>query len=197
MIEALKTHLGWQAARRLVAARARRLPAEAHLVQRILVVLPTDEAALRAAWRMVEALGAPVVPVVVGDAVAFVPDAFAGAVVRVGRDVLDWRGLPTAAVRARLWAPGLDVAIALGDPSALAGAVLVGASPAGFRVGIDAPETAGWYDLALGAATADPPGELLARLGQIRPSLVPLRRAALPRVAPKVSEREPGARSGV
>lgn len=197
MTGALRTRLAWGAAGRLVAARPSRPPVEAHLVRRILVVLPTEEAALRAAWRVVEAFAAPVVPVVVGEAVAFVPDAYAGAVVRVGPDVLDWRGLPARALRDRLWAPGLDVAIGLGDPSDLAGAVLVGASPAAFRVGIDAPETAGWYDLALGAATADPPGELLARLGQIRPPRVSLGPPRAPRPPPRAPGREPGARSGV
>jgi hypothetical protein len=173
--DAVRHGLGWHAARRLVAARAPRPPVAAEDVRRVLVVLPAEETALRAAWRFVVALAAPVVPVVAGEALAFVPDAFAGAVVRLGRDALDWRGVPNRATRERLWAPGLDVAVTLGPPDELAGAVLVGASPAGLRVGVDAVETAGFYDLALGASTAGPAGELLARLGQIRPSLVPLR----------------------
>lgn len=53
--------------------------------------------------------------------------------------------------------------------------VLVGASPAARRLGIGAPHAAGFYDLAVGADTRDLAAELLARLRQITPPVVPLR----------------------
>ncbi|HEX8385236.1 MAG TPA: hypothetical protein VF576_03575 [Rubricoccaceae bacterium] len=178
MTEAFRRRAGWDAARRLVAARAAREPAVASAVRRALVVLPAEEGALRAAWRFVAGLAVPVIPVIAGESLAFVPDAYAGLVVRLGRDALDWRGLPKRSLRGWLWTPDLDVAVMLGPPDDLAGAVLVGAAPVGLRLGVDNPDTPGFYDLALGAGTSDPPGELLARLAQIRPPLVPLRTGA-------------------
>ena len=173
MTEAARLWLGWRAVRRLVAVRAPRPAAAAADVRDVLVVLPTDETVLRAVWRLVDAIAARVVLVSAGDAVAFVPDAHAGAVVRT--DALDWRGVPRPALRARLWTPGLDVAIDLSTPGSLVGAALVGGAPAGLRIGVAAPETAACYDLALGADTRDFAGALLDRLRQIRPPLVPLR----------------------
>ena len=172
MTEAIRLWLGWRAVRRLVAARARRPVVAASAVRDVLVVLPEGAAALRAAWHFVAGLDARVVLVASGDCVAVVPDAHAGAVVRAD---LDWRGVPRAALRALVWTPGLDVAIDLGPPGALVGAALVGGAPAALRIGVADPATAGCYDLALGAGTADVPAHLLARLAQIRPALVPLR----------------------
>lgn len=170
--DALRARIGWHAARRLVAARPARARVAADRVRRVLVVLPPDADALRAAWAFVEAVGVPVVLAVPSDSVAFVPDAFAGAVVRVGPRETDWRGLPRRAVLARLWPADLDVAVSLA-PASLVAAVLVGACPVGLRVGVDAGGVAGFFDLALGAETADIPQALLGRLAQIRPPVVP------------------------
>lgn len=180
MTDALRRRLGWWAARRVVASRSPRRPAAAVSVRRVLVVLPPGVAALRSAWTLVEAIAAPVVPIVSGDAVAFVPDAFAGAVVRIGRDGLNGLGVPGRTVRDRLWTSDLDVAVTLAPPDDLVAAVLVGGAPVGLRIGLDAPDTVGFYDLALGAGTTDPAGCLLVRLGQIRPALVPLYSADAP-----------------
>lgn len=176
--DALRTRIGWHAARRLVAARPVRARVAADRVRRVLVVLPPDADALRAAWAFVEALRAPVLLAVPSDSVAFVPDAFAGSVVRVGPHETDWRGLPRKAVLARLWPSDLDVAVSLAPPTSLVAAVLVGAGPVGLRVGVDTGAAAGgaapFYDLALGAETADISRALLGRLAQIRPPVVPL-----------------------
>ena len=183
--DALRARIGWHAARRLVAARPAQARVPADRVRRVLVVLPPEEHALRAAWAFVEALGAPVVLAVPSDSVAFVPDAFAGAVVRVGPRETDWRGLPRRAVLVRLWPADLDVAVSLA-PASLAAAVLVGAAPAGLRVGVDTGSAGGFYDLALGADTADVAQALLARLAQIRPSVVPLAVRGLSRAVVRV-----------
>lgn len=174
-VEALRTRLGWRAARRLVAARSPREPAAAARVRRILVVLPSDPQALRRSWALVSALDAPLVLAVVGDGSPKVPDAHAGDVLAVGPDETDWRGLPRASVRSRLWPADLDVAITLAPPDSLRASVLVGASPAALRVGTDSEATAGFFDLALGAGTPRPAEALWERLSQISPAVVPLR----------------------
>ena len=156
-VEALRARLGWRAARRLVASR------RASAGARVLIVLPAGVSV----QRLVAAIDAPVALAVVGEG-----EAPPGAV-RLDSDALNWRGVPTAATRARLWTPDLGAAVSLA-PDSLAAAVLVGAAPVGLRIGIDAPETVGFYDLALGAATADPAEALLARLRQITPPLVRL-----------------------
>lgn len=169
---ALQLRLGWRAARLLVAARRPRPPARGADVRRTLVVLPSDAAGLPAAWALIKALGAPVVPVSTGNFVASVPDAFAGTVVRLGDP--DWRGLPRRDVLARLWAD-LDVAISLEAPASLAAAVVVGAAPAGLRVGADAPGLEGVFDLAVAVEDLRPgavPEAIRERLAQIRPPLV-------------------------
>ncbi len=177
-VEALRTRLGWRAARRLVAARTRRAPVAAERVRRILVVLPGEPDALRASWAFVEALGAPLVLAVSGAALARVPDAYAGNVLRVGPDETTWRGVPRSDVRARLWPSDLDVAVTLAPSDDLIASVLVGAAPAGLRVGTDTPETgsvlpADFFDLVL--RSERPAEALLARLRQITPAVVPLK----------------------
>ena len=180
MTERLRLWLGWRAARRLAAAR-RPPAARPAPVRRALVLLPAEPAALRAAWRFVEALAVPVVPVVVGTALASVPDAFAGTVERLGPAALAWTGVPRRSVLDRLWRE-VDVVVALVPLDTPAVFAAVAACPAALRVGVDGPDSEGALDLAVGgceSGRADVAERLLALLHAVRPPVVPLR--AVPR----------------
>lgn len=178
MTERLRLWLGWRAAHRLAAAR-RPSAARPDPVRRALVLLPPEPAALRAGWRFVEALAVPVRTVVVGQALASVPDAFAGTVERLGPDALAWTGVPRPSVLARLWRE-VDVVVALVPLDTPAVFAAVAACPAALRVGVDGSDSEGALDLALGAGVpgrADVAERMIALLRAVRPPVVPLRDA--------------------
>ena len=178
MIERARRQFARRDLRAAVAARAPRPLAP--LDQRtLLLVLPDDEAGQRAAWDLVGGLGLPdrhVIPALVGERVAYVPDRFAGAVRVVGPDERDWRRLPNAAARQSLWTQRPDVALNLADPGDLGAALLVGASPAGLRVGRHRPDREPLYDLMIqGAGSAAEAADVLGRLlRQLDPPVLPL-----------------------
>jgi hypothetical protein len=152
VLDAFRSRLGYRAALAAVRRRTPVVGPGALLSRRVLVLLPPQEDDLRAAWRFVQALDEPaahLVPALTSGRVPYVPDAFAGHAVAVGEEGLDWRGLPTRAVRERLWTPPPQVALDLNPAFDLAAAYLVGASPAGFRAGLYGAEREPFYDLLL------------------------------------------------
>ncbi|HEX9950786.1 MAG TPA: hypothetical protein VGB53_03385 [Rubricoccaceae bacterium] len=174
MTERLRLWIGWRAAHRLVA---RRIPAaRPDQIRRVLVLLPSEPAALRAAWHVVDQLAVPVVPVVVGTALASVPDRFAGTVTRLGPDAHTWTGAPRLNVLEGLWRD-VDVVVALVPLDTPAVFAAVAACPASLRVGVDGPDSEGALDLAVGASPrgrADVAERMLALLRAVRPPVVPL-----------------------
>ena len=158
------------AVRRVVSARTPSL----------LVALAPDEDQQRAAWAFLGDLDlAPknVRAVVMGDRVAYAPDAFAGHVQTLGESTQDWRRLPRRAAVAAIWNPSPGVALHLADSGDLSAAYLVGASPASVRVGPHTPADEPFYDLMV-ADDGDVASRIVALrrvLAQITPSVLPLR----------------------
>ena len=152
MLDAFRSRLGYRAALAAVRSRTPASGPGGLLSRRVLVLLPPEEEDLRAAWRFVQSLDEPpahLVPALTTGRVAYVPDAFAGHVFSAGEKGLDWRGLPTPAVREALWTPPPYVALDLNPAFDLAASYLVGASPARFRVGLYSEEREPFYDLMI------------------------------------------------
>lgn len=179
MIERARQALARRVARAALAARRPR-PLPALRDRRVLLVLPDDEPGQRAAWRLLDSLDVPrdrIRPVLLGEHVAYVPDAYAGAIRVIGPADRDWRRLPRAAVRAEIWAHEPDVALSLAEPDDLGAALLVGASPAAVRVGRHRADREAFYDLMVGGEP-DAAGatEALGRLlRQLDPPVLPTR----------------------
>lgn len=179
MIESVRQGFARRAVRSALAARQPR-PLPALSERRVLVVLPDDAAGQRAAWDLLARLDVPahrVRPVLLGSLQTDPPGPFALDVQILGDDDRDWRRLPTAAVRARLWAPPPDVALNLADPADLGAALLAGASPAAVRIGRHHPDREALYDLMIqgepdAASAAVALGRLLDRLD---PPVLPAR----------------------
>ena len=180
MIDAVRSALAWRAVRDAVSRRSP-IALEAEPRSRsLLLVLPTDEDGQRAAWDLVRAVdleASRVQPVGLGSTGVAVPDAFAGRVEVVGDEALDWRRLPKASWRDRLWASRPEVAVNLAEPDLLAAAILVGAAPAAVRIGRHDPAREPCYDLMVqgppsAAAAAGALGRLLRLLD---PPVLPIR----------------------
>lgn len=138
-----------------------------------LVVLPETREDAEAAWSALESLGLGperIVPVAL-DAVAYVPDRYAGRILIAPRAGL--LRLPAPDSRATAWAAPPDVAINLLDPRDPAGALLVGGSPAALRVGYADRRAESFYDLLVGAPgeSSPDPGTVARALAQLRPPL--------------------------
>ncbi|MEO0560401.1 MAG: hypothetical protein AAF170_19715 [Bacteroidota bacterium] len=178
MFEAFRERMGRRALHAAVRSRtARTLPANP-ASRSVLVLLPDDEAGLRATWPFVETLDLPLsnlTCVVVSERVAYAPDRFAGSVQRIAPGDLDWRGLPRAEALAPLQGTA-DVAINLSDPDGLAAAFLVGTSSAAIRIGQHSDTAEPFYDLMLaGTESASELVEALRRaLARIAPSILPI-----------------------
>jgi len=122
--------------------------------RRVLVVLPPGEEAMRSAWRFLRRLTIGrdhLTPVVLAEGVAYVPDAWVGAVIAIGEKERDWRGLPRPAVAQALWGQRPAVALSLVPAFELGAAYLVGASPAALRIGFHTPEAEPFFDLLFAA----------------------------------------------
>lgn len=180
MIEALRLRAAHRDLRAALAARQPRpLPPDPRQ-RTALVLLPTEDRALRETWALIDRLDLPdrlLIPVHVGDQIGYAPDRFAGAVRGIGSDEHDWRRLPSRSARSSIWTQRPDLALNLAAPSDLGAALLAGASPAAVRIGIHDPEREACYDLMVGpeadpAATVATVERLLRRLD---PPLVPFR----------------------
>lgn len=178
MLDALRESRAVSAARR--AARERTpLPMEPRVRERrVFVVLPratdANDAAQRAAWSFLSSLdlaASRIVPLVFGRDVG-TPDAFAGAVLHVSEQDLDWRRLPKRVVAEAVWTRRPDVAIDLSDRFSPAAAYLVGGAPAAIRIGTDpSPDAALFYDLVVTGG----PAALLRALATLDPPILPVR----------------------
>jgi hypothetical protein len=118
------------------------------------------------AWRFVLSLDEPrgrLIPVIAAARVAYVPDAFAGAVRTVGEKGRNRLGLPRRAVAEALWGGRVDVALDLNPTFDLVAAYLVGASPARFRAGLHSAEGEPFFDLMIA-----PTGGYAAALDALR-----------------------------
>lgn len=126
--------------------------------RRLLLVLPGNEEAAVSAWRFVESLGvdpARVYPIVPSGEIAYAPVAYIGRVQALGKKDQNRLGLPKKAILKAAWAFRPDVAMDLSPTFTFTSAMLVGASPAAFRIGLagaaeqaDAAEP--FYDLLVG-----------------------------------------------
>ncbi len=180
MLDALKARLARRRALTLAARRAVRPWAEDPAERRALVVLPTAEAEAKEAWRFLDALGLPpaqILPVVTSSLVAYTPTAFIGRVKRLDEKSLGLLGLPKRSVAEALWAQTPDLAFCLTPRFDLPAAMLVGASPAAFRVGLaglDDGDAGAFFDLmvAPGGSLASALDALREALGKIEPPVV-------------------------
>lgn len=173
----------FEAARRRFA-RTAALDAVAHRQvgrgSSLLVALAPDEDQQRAAWAFLSDLNLPpssIHAVVMGDRVAYAPDAFAGHVQTLGETVQDWRRLPRRTALEPIWAQAPSVALHLADSGDLSAAYLVGASPASVRIGPHEPEDEAFYDLMV-VDRGDVASRIVAlrrMLAQITPPVLPLR----------------------
>ena len=183
MIDRIRQSLARRAALAAVAARHPRQIATRPEARTLLLVLPADDAGQRAAWALVDRTGLPpkqVVPIVVGDRIAYAPDRFAGHVEVIGDADLDWRRLPRRALAERVWAQSPDVALNLADVGDLATAVLVGASPAAVRIGRHDPDAETFYDLMISGDDGDPAAAVGRLLARLTPPILPLAPRAHP-----------------
>jgi hypothetical protein len=150
MFENLKNHLAWRRALKLVRNRPVRPWHPDPSLRRVLLVLPAAEVDARPAWRFVNRLGLKpefTLPVVPTGEIAYAPVEYLGRVVSLHASDLGRTGLPKKAFRQRVWEFDPDIALALTTPVNLPAAVLVGASPAAFRVGFSAPDIDPFFDL--------------------------------------------------
>lgn len=146
----------------------------------LLVALTSDEAQQRTAWGLLNDLDLPpseISVVVMGDRVAYAPDAFAGHVKTLGESEQDWRGLPKRSEVEALWARTPDVALHLSDRDDLGAAYLVGASPASVRIGPYDLDNEPFYDLMVfdDGDVASRVAALRHVLSQVTPPVLPLR----------------------
>jgi hypothetical protein len=152
MLDVLKARLARRSALKQVRGRTAQPWTEDPAARRVLVVLPTGEEA-REAWRFVKALGLPprqITPVVVAiGEVTYVPAAYISYVVRMEGDDLNLVGLPKRDFARSVWEAAPDVAFSLAPTFDLASALLVGASPASFRVGLYDREAEPFFDLMI------------------------------------------------
>lgn len=152
MIRSLKHHLGYRSALRAVRKRSVKTWSVSARDRKVLVLLPDGEEALRTAWGFVRSLSvltSHVIPVSLSDGVAYTPDAYAGAVFKVGEKLHDWRGIPKRIITEAIWTQRPDVALDLTDSFELGAAYLVGASSAAFRIGFYSDEGEPFYDFMI------------------------------------------------
>ena len=179
MIARARDALAQRAARTALAAR-RPSPLSPLGERRLLAVVPGDRETLAAVQDLLDGLALRpdrVDLVHFGEHVADAPDALLGRIREFGPDALDWRRLPTAAVRRQVWEPAPDVALSLVEPGDLAAALLVGASPAAVRIGRHDDDREAFFDLLIGGETdAASAAKALGRLlRQLDPPVLPLR----------------------
>ena len=151
---------------------------------RILVVLPTELEALKAAWRfMAEVDVSPqrITPVSRSGTIVYAPADYVGKVELLEQKKdFDRRGLIKEKRVEALWKTAQpDIAICLTSAFDLASAHLVGASPAAVRVGIDDAEGRSdeFYDLAVRTSTeyGSTVAALTRYLRKIDPPIVPMK----------------------
>ena len=179
MFEGLKATWARRQALKAVRQRTvrpwRRDPAS----RRVLFVLPVDEASAKAAWRFIERFELhpkQVIPVVPSGEVTYAPFQFIGRVHSLRSKDVNRVGLPSKAFSAKLWAEEPDVAFCLTPAFDVAAALLVGASPATFRVGFFSEEAEPFYDLMVSRqgdeAFASALDTLLKALRRIEPPVL-------------------------
>jgi len=179
MFDAVKDKLARRSALKQVQRRTARPWTVEPAQRRLLVVLPTGEEA-REAWRFVKSLDLParqVVPIVLsGEVMTHVPAEYISYVVRLEESDTNLLGLPKQEVAQRLWSENPDVALSLTSGFDTASALLVGASPAPFRIGFYAAAADPFFDLmvAPGPSPASTYAALLQALRRISPPVLAL-----------------------
>lgn len=157
MFDAAKAKLARRSALKQVERRTARPWTEDPAARRVLVVLPTGEEA-REAWRFVKSLGLTtrhLIPVVLaGEVTTYVPAEFISRVIRLEADDTNLIGLPKQDFTQRVWTENPDVAICLASSFDIASAVLIGASPAPFRVGFYDDEADPFFDLMVAPSSS-------------------------------------------
>jgi hypothetical protein len=151
---------------------------------RILVVLPTELEALKAAWRFMAEVDVPpqrITPVSRSGTIVYAPADYVGKVELLEQKKdFDRRGLIKEKRIEQLWKTAQpDIAICLTSEFDLAAAHLIGASPAAVRLGIDDAEGRSdeFYDLAIRTSTGyDSTVASLTRiLRKIDPPIIPMK----------------------
>ena len=151
---------------------------------RILVVLPSELEALKAAWRFMSQVDVPparITPVSRSGTIVYAPADYVGKVELLEQKKdFDRRGLIKQKRIEQLWKTAQpDIALCLTSEFDLAAAHLVGASPAVVRVGIDDQEGRSdeFYDLAVRTSTAYEAtiDALEGYLRKIEPPIIPMK----------------------
>lgn len=156
MIETLRENLAWRRARKLLARRGARQWRANPADRRVLILLPSEERLARPAWEFIESLNlnpAHTLPIAPHVEVAFAPARLVRRVKPMGPDHVGRLGLPKKAFLREVWSFEPDVALCLASPFELGGAVLIGASPAAFRVGFFDERAEEFFDLMVGVSS--------------------------------------------
>jgi hypothetical protein len=183
MFDAVKAKLAWRGALKQVQRRDVHPWTKGPAERRVLVVLPTGEEA-REAWRFVKSLGLAgrrVIPIVLaGEVTTYVPAEYISHVIRLEDDDTNLVGLPKREFTQRVWKEQPDVALCLAPTFDIASAVLVGASPAPFRVGFYEDEADPFFDLMVtpSASSTSSYAALREALRRISPPVLALDPAA-------------------
>ena len=151
---------------------------------RVLVVLPSELEALKAAWRFMAQVDVPpsrITPVSRSGTIVYAPADYVGKVELLEQKKdFDRRGLIKQKRIEQLWKTAQpDISICLTSEFDLAAAHLIGASPAAIRVGIDDQEGRSdeFYDLAVRTSTeyGSTIEALIRYLRKIEPPIVPMK----------------------
>ena len=178
MLDAAKNVLARREALRAIRRRKPEPWEENPAKRRVLVVLPTAQDDAKAAWRFVQSLGVShklVTPVVPDTAVTYVPVEYIGRVHRLEGKHIGLLGVPRQEFVKKVWESGPDVAFCLHPEPDIASLYLVGASPAGLRVGLHSARDETFFDLMVEGKQdlADSLAMMYEALGRLKPSVFP------------------------
>lgn len=152
MFDAVKARLARRSALKQVRRRTVHPWTTDAAHRRVLVVVQTGDEAAHEAWRFVSKLGIPpkrIIPVVLSGQVTHVPAEYITRLIRMDEENRNFIGLPKKDFAQRVWDEAPEVAFALTPAFDIAAAVLVGASPAPFRVGLHSEDAEPFFDLLL------------------------------------------------
>jgi hypothetical protein len=177
MIETIRENLARRRALKRVSKRKSRVWQADPSARRLLLVLPADERMAKSAWKFVASLGVDpdrTLPVVPTGEIAYAPVEYIGRVRSLNKADIGRLGLPRRQFLKDVWSFDPDVAISLAAADDLAAALIAGASPAAFRIGMHRDNMEAFFDLMV-----SPEGgievavrALASTLGRLRPPII-------------------------